>query len=217
MADEQTQANPSPAPQSTPAPSTAPTIAPEVQAMIEAARQQAYNAGAADARRSLESKLKPPPAPVARTEPAPEQRNTPAPVTDALAILRLRDDFDDAIGDLTLTGPQKKFLREQVMATQPADVAAYVRTFAEVWAKPAPSTPTNQPTATPSPGAPATQAHPVTANGAPSNATTVTTPDVPIYKRTREQQEALAREMGPKAFIERHMRELRERNVRVRG
>lgn len=214
MTDEQTPNTSNPAPQTTLAPSSTATVTPEVQAMIEAAKQQAYNAGAADGRRSTEAKFKVQPAPAARTESTSEQRNTTAPAEDALTILRLRDDFDDAIGDLSLSASQRKFLRERVMAERPNDVGGYVKSFAEVWTKP---TATNQNPALTAPAEIANQAHPVTANGAPSNATTVTTPDVPIYKRTREQQDALAREMGPSKFVERHMRELRERNVRVRG
>ena len=114
------------------------------------------------------------------------------------------------------------FLKELVNTPSPTGYESrgqrvwldYVKSFAEVWTKP---TATNQNPALTAPAEIANQAHPVTANGAPSNATTVTTPDVPIYKRTREQQDALAREMGPSKFVERHMRELRERNVRVRG
>ena len=63
MTTEQTMTDaPSAPPPAAPAPQpAAPTITPEVQALIEAAKSSAYNAGAKDARLALEAKFKSPP------------------------------------------------------------------------------------------------------------------------------------------------------------
>ena len=124
----------------------------------EAARQ-AHDAAWAEARKRYSSKPAPSAAeaPQPRTEPTPEPS---APQPDPLAILKLRDDFDDATADLQLAATQRRFLRERVMAERPSDVAAYVRGFVDVWgskpAAPAATTNVTNP-------APTTSAQPATA------------------------------------------------------
>jgi hypothetical protein len=206
MTTEQTMTDaPSTPPPAAPAPQpAAPTITPEVQALIEAAKSSAYNAGAKDARIALEAKFKSPPSapPAAVTPPA-----APSPV-DALAILKLRDDFDDATADLGLPSVQKKFLREQVMATRPPDVSAFVRSFVDVWG-PKPAAPTastvtiNQPVTTPAtPNAPPVVSRPAAPAPQP------VADDAPILSMTPDQRIELERRIGNKAFTDRLMREL---------
>lgn len=205
MTTEQTMTDaPSTPPPAAPAPQpAAPTITPEVQALIEAAKSSAYNAGAKDARLALEAKFKSPPS----APPAAPPQPAPAPV-DALAILKLRDDFDDATADLGLPSVQKKFLREQVMATRPPDVSAFVRSFVDVWgpkpAAPAASTVTlNQPVTTPvTPHAPPVVSRPA------APALQPVADDAPILSMTPDQRIELERRIGNKAFTDRLMREL---------
>jgi hypothetical protein len=182
---------------------TSPAITPEIQAMIDAARAEGRNSGAADARRALEGKFKSPPS----APPAAPPQPAPAPV-DALAILKLRDDFDDATADLGLPSAQKKFLREQVMATRPPDVSAFVRSFVDVWgpkpAATAASTVTiNQPVTTPAtPHAPPVVSRPAAPAPQP------VADDAPILSMTPDQRIELERRIGNKAFTDRLMREL---------
>jgi hypothetical protein len=205
MTTEQTMTDaPSTPPPAAPAPQpAAPTITPEVQALIEAAKSSAYNAGAKDARLALEAKFKSPPS----APPAAPPQPAPAPV-DALAILKLRDDFDDATADLGLPSAQKKFLREQVMATRPPDVSAFVRSFVDVWgpkpAATAASTVTiNQPVTTPAtPHAPPVVSRPAAPAPQP------VADDAPILSMTPDQRIELERRIGNKAFTDRLMREL---------
>ena len=96
-----------------------------VQAMIEAATQRAFNSGAAAARREAEARQ-------AKPKAETKTDTTPSADGDTLSILALRDAFDDATGDLTLTAKQKKFLRDRVMKERPDDVAAFVGDAVEV-------------------------------------------------------------------------------------
>lgn len=209
MTTEQTMTDaPSAPPPAAPAPQpAAPTITPEVQALIEAAKSSAYNAGAKDARLALEAKFKSPPSapPAATPQPA------PAPV-DALAILKLRDDFDDATADLQLAAAQKKFLREQVMAQRPSDVAAYVRGFVDVWGnKPAASAATTTNVTNP---APATPAQPATAMPGTTPPATVTA-DTPLTSLGKTDLDAAIRRLGPHEFSKRWMSELANTGKRI--
>ncbi len=206
MTTEQTMTDaPSTPPPAAPAPQpAAPTITPEVQALIEAAKSSAYNAGAKDARLALEAKFKSAPSapPAATPQPA------PTPV-DALAILKLRDDFDDATADLGLPSAQRRFLREQVMTQRPPDVSAFVRSFVDVWGpKPAATTAAstvtiNQPVTTPAtPNAPPVVSRPAAPAPQP------VADDAPILSMTPDQRIELERRIGNKAYTDRLMREL---------
>ena len=211
MADEQ---NPNTADPSTPtapaAPSSPPAITPDIQAQIEAAKREAYNAGAAATRRAFEEKLKtaaPKPAEAPTAAPA-----APSAAPDALAILKLRDDFDDATADLNLPGVQKKFLREQVMSQRPPDVAAFVKQFVDVWG-PKPSV-TTAPVTTPTA---ATTAAPAPAQSMPAAAPPAIptlTADTPLLSILRQDPTAVAAlaERDPAAFVAR----LRQEYSRVR-
>ncbi len=194
-----------PAPQS-----AAPAITPEIQALIEAARAEGRNSGAAETRRAFEAKQRQPsaaPAPQPRTETPPEPQAHP----DPLAILKLRDDFDDATADLQLAAPQRRFLREQVMATRPPDVAAFVRGFVDVWgskpAAPAATTNVTNP-------APTTSAQPATAMLGTTPPATVTA-DTPLTSLGKTDLDAAIRRLGPHEFSKRWMSELAASGKRI--
>ena len=128
----------------------------------------------------------------------PPKNDPPDGAADALAILKIRDAFDDAISDLTLTGAQKKFARDLVMKERPADVAAYVSNLVELggWnVKPNPgngSPPPNggsQPAPSPAPSGP-----PVTAGPPPS--APAARDDIPFHKMSPAQRDAYVRQHG---------------------
>lgn len=212
------------APPAAPAPQPAgPVITPEIQALIDAAKSSAYNAGAKDARTSIEAKLRgqdpKPPAP-----PAPAAPRSDAP--DALAILAIRDAFDDAMGDITLKASQRKLLRTAVMRDQPKDVAAYVATFVADagWTTsaapaaataPPPVAPPTQPITAP-PGAPVTDRSP------PPPAYVVTDSTPLLQMKPHDRDAVLAKyiaelgvERGNAKFADRYMEELKRDAVRV--
>ena len=197
-----------PAPQS-----AAPTITPEVQALIEQARAEGRNSGAAETRRAMEAKLRgqaPAPQPAAQSR---AESNTPDPAAaDPLAILKLRDDFDDATADLGLPATQRRFLREQVMAQRPSDVAAFVRGFVDVWgAKPAATAAT---TTTDTNPAPANPAHPATAMPGTTPPVTVTA-DTPLTSLGKTDLDAAIRRLGVHEFSKRWFSELATTGKRI--
>lgn len=215
MADEQNQ-NPDATPNGTPqaAPAPQPVAAPSTQVDIEAIKREAYNAGAAAARRAHEGKAPAnPPPPKSEPQPAP-QSDPPG----TLAILKLRDDFDDATADLSMAAAQKRFLRERVMAERPSDVAGYVRTFAETWGiktvNPAPA-PNGAalPGQAPQPGAPSPPPTPMPAGSPPSK---VVTEDTPILALSSADRIDLARRIGPFEFRKRLMGQLAVSGERFR-
>ena len=225
MTTEATQVDSTnPAPQAAPAPQPiASTITPEIQAMIDAAKSSAYNAGAKDARTSIEAKIRgqdpKPPAPTP----------TPAPRTDDLdarALISLRDAFDDAVGDLTLKATQRKLLRTAVMRDAPTDVTKYVADFVAdaAWTSTAPAViaapahtlaPTPQPIIAP-PGAPVT-------DRSPPPPPYVVTDSTPLVQMRPHDRDAVLKKLiaehgwqkGNDVFAERFMSELKGDNVRV--
>lgn len=226
MTTEATQVDPAmPAPPAAPAPQpAAPMITPEIQALIDAAKSSAYNAGAKDARTSIEAKLRgQDPKPPTPTPTAPR-----ADATDALAILAIRDAFDDAMGDLTLKASQRKLLRTAVMRDQPKDVAAYVASFVADagWNQAAPAAvtapaPAAAPVTPPQPiiappGAPVTDRSPPP----PAYVVTDSTPLLQMKPHDREAVLAkyiaeLGNEKGNAKFADRYMEELKRDAVRV--
>jgi hypothetical protein len=221
MADEQNPNTDTTNTQAAPAqqPGTgSPQITPEIQAMIDAAKaeaaQQAKNAAWAEARRTFEAKQKQSGAQAPQTQ-APKADAPASSGQDAMALIKLRDDFDDAVGDLSLTGAQKKFLRDMVMEKRPDDVGGYVSNFVQLsgWKAAGSSNP-----ATPAPESPAPKTHsgpPVTGSGAPANPTNVVTDDTPILRLSEDARKALLNRIGPAAYVERMRKEFR--TVRVRG
>lgn len=209
MADsipQPTQPVESPAPAApAPQPASAPAVTPDIQAMIESARREAYNSGAADTRRALAGKPPRQPATTTATE-QPDQ--APAPSVDALSLIRLRDEFDDATADLNLGGQQRRFLREQVMSQRPANVSDFVRQFVSVWGgPPAPQSPhqvtaNHQAPPTTAPTATAQLTAPVTAGSPPPPPPAVRT-DQRIVDMTPRDRAALAKSIGTMAFRDR--------------
>ena len=196
-----------PAPQS-----AAPAITPEIQAMIDAARAEGRNSGAAETRRAMEAKLRgQAPAPQPAAQPRAESNTLDPAAADPLAILKLRDDFDDATADLGLPATQRRFLREQVMSQRPSDVAAFVRGFVDVWgAKPAASTATTNVTNP----APATPAHPATPMPGTTPPVTVTA-DTPLTSLGKTDLDAAIRRLGVHEFSKRWFSELAMTGKRI--
>lgn len=192
------------APPSTVAPSTAPAISPELLALIDERVNQAYDRGAADARRSLRKQQQAAQAqPAPRAEPS-EPQTAPAQV-DVTSLMKLRDDFDDAISELTLTAAQKKLLREHVMEKRPADVASYIQDFVGALGigKPAAQN------AAPTPPQPVVATQPATPMQGSSPPARVVTSDVRIVDMSPADRAAYAAKIGPTKFRDQHMAELR--------
>lgn len=208
-------ANETPSTPTAPAPqSPAPTITPEIQALIEAARAEGRNSGAAETRRAFEARQQRPQA--SAPQPAAQPRaesNTPDPATpDPLAILKLRDDFDDATADLALAAPQRRFLREQVMTQRPPDVAAFVRGFVDVWgAKPAAPAATTTNVTNPAPATPAQPATPMPGTTPPVTVTA----DTPLTSLGKSDLDAAIRRLGPHEFAKRWFAELASTGKRI--
>ncbi len=205
-------------PPAPPAPATpaAPVVTPEVQALINQAAQAAHNAAWKQARETFETKQGKPGAP--QPPPKPTETNAPATPPDFVSLMKLRDDFDDAIGDLTLTGAQKKFLREHVMEKRPDDVGGYLRTFTEtLGVGKQPSTPVAPVATTTPPGAPAPATGPHITERPVPPASHVVTEDTPILSLSLADREALRSKLGDIAYAERFRRELKEKQVRVRS
>lgn len=214
-----TQQPPAPAPQGQ-APSAL-TITPEIQAAIDAAARdaatKAHNAAWKQAREKYEK-----PANGGHQQPPTPPKQDPPPNgngQDALAIIALRDAFDDAISDLSLSGAQKKFVRELVMKERPSDVADYVSNFVTLsgWNnKPTPAAPAtgSQPAQPANPASPA--GPPVTSRGAPPPAGTPTD-DTPILSLSESDRKALIAKIGDVKYAERMLKEMARDNVRVRS
>ncbi len=205
------------APVTPPANPGTPAVTPEVQALIDQARAdertKTSNSVWKQAREKYEkgSGGQPPSPP--KTEPNGNGQ-------DVLAILATRDAFDDATSDLSLTGAQKKFVRDLVMKERPTDVAEYVSNFVTLsgWSNSKPIPPAApatgvQPALPANPAVPANP--PVTSRGTPPPAAGPTD-DTPIMSMSEADKRALADKIGPKAFAERHLRELTKSNTRIR-
>jgi hypothetical protein len=129
MADEletpDTNATPQAEPAAQPAAGATTLTLEQVQTMIAEATQKAHDSAYAKARRDYEGKQPKPP----KTETKNETKPTEA---DPLAILALRDSFDEAIDGLTINAAQKKFLRDRVLKERPDDVKDFIANAVEV-------------------------------------------------------------------------------------
>lgn len=199
-----------PTPPAAPAPQPGAYSQADVDRLVSEASRKAHDAAWAEARRREAATRQRPAAadaPQPRTETPPEPQAHP----DPLAILKLRDDFDDATADLQLAAPQRRFLREQVMATRPPDVAAFVRGFVDVWgskpAAPAATTSVTNP-------APTTSAQPATAMLGTTPPATVTA-DTPLTSLGKTDLDAAIRRLGPHEFSKRWMSELAASGKRI--
>jgi hypothetical protein len=140
----------------------------------------------------------------------------PATPADALTLLQLRDDFDDATTGLTLDGGQRKFLRGLVMDKRPSDVATFVKETIDMLGlgkTPQPSTPASSPAATPPGSPPAPQGHPVTAGPPPSPP--APRDDIPYHAMSPAQRAAYVAKHGTIATKNKIFSEMA--NVRVTG
>jgi len=187
-------------------------LPPEAIAWIEAEKRKASDAAAAAARKAALGKGSPAPAP---TPPAPQPAASGA--DDAIAILALRDAFDDAIGDLPIKSTQKSLVREAVMRDRPTDVSAYVSRFIERagWNSAAPAAPQPAAPAAPAP-APQAPAVPSTHRAPP--------PPAPVFTENTSiltiasggnfaAVDRLVEELGVDKFNERLMAELKRTKV----
>lgn len=106
-----------------PATQSASVVSPEIQEMINAAVKKAQDSAFANARRVFEGKE-------AKGRPKADEQSTQT-ADDPLALIALRDSFDDAIADMNLTKGQRQILREEIMSKRPSDVAGHVAQFVE--------------------------------------------------------------------------------------
>lgn len=212
MPDENTTTAPDPTsmPPAAPAPQPGAYSQADVDRLVSEASRKAHDAAWAEARRREAATRQ---RPAAAEAPQPRTETTePQNHADPLAILKLRDDFDDATADLQLAAPQRRFLREQVMTQRPPDVAAFVRGFVDVWGnKPAASAATTANVTNP---APATPAQPATAMPGTTPPATVTA-DTPLTSLGKTDLDAAIRRLGPHEFSKRWMSELANTGKRI--
>lgn len=190
-----------PAPQS-----AAPTITPEVQALIEAARAEGRNSGAAETRRALEGKLRGQAPPAAPSQPTAQPAAPPAQPVDHLALRS----FDRAMRRYDLPDEALAVVEEDFAHAKPTDPAAWVaaRAAAYGWRQLSAATPA---TSTPTPATPATATPtnhtPVTSGGPPPPAPPVRD-DMRILDMSIADRNALLAKHGPIEFSARLRREL---------
>ena len=214
MSDE---ANPT-TPQATstpaaPAPQPASALTPEIQAMIEDARKQAFDSGAASVRRALEGKLRgqaPQPAP--QPQAAPQASAPAAPSVDYQALRS----FDRAMRRFDLSDDALAVVEEDFARANPSDPAAWVtsRASAYGWRQ---HGVTQTAMSTPSPATAPASATPMPGSTPP--ATPVLTADTPIMTLLRAdptQVDRLAQELGPSKFSARMIDEWRRTGQRVK-
>lgn len=213
------QQPPAPAPQANG--NGAPAITPDVQALIDAAARDAATKAHNAAWKQAREKYEKPPAnggqPPKPSEPAQPPPNGNA--ADAFAsLIQLRDDFDDAVGELALESGQKKFLRNLVMEKRPSDVAQFVTETVSLLGlgkKPTPAAPApgQQPAQSAQPAVP--NGPPITSRAAPPPAG-APTDDTPIMSMSEADRKALIAKIGDVKYAERMLKEMARDNVRVR-
>jgi hypothetical protein len=194
-----------PAPQS-----AAPAITPEIQALIDAARVEGRNSGAAETRRALEAKIKPHPSAAA---PQPAAPATPPPAASPPEYQAMRS-FDRAMRRFDLSDEALAVVEEDFARANPSDPTAWVTARASAYGWKQLGATTMTPPVQP-PAAPQASANPVTGNGAPSNPAHVVTGDVPIYRMSVADRSATLARLGPAKYVERMQAELRRDQVRV--
>lgn len=163
--------------------------------------------------------------PAAQPAPATTATQRTADPADALALIELRDAFDDAVGDLSLKAKQRALLRTSVMRDRPADVGAYVAKFVDDagWSM-STTTPTQATSAPVAQAAAATAqpAHPVTDRSPPPPSYVVTESTPLLQMKPHDRDAALAKlvaqhgvDKGNAMYVERYMAELTRDRVRV--
>lgn len=209
MADETNPNPPDVNTQPAPAPQAAATISPDVQALIEAAKREAYNAGAATTRRAFEERLKSKESPKPEA-PQPTATASPAPAVDVSSeIARLRT-FDRALGRFDLPDAARDIIEADFNLAKPADPAAWIQARSEAygWKRLGASTSTSIPAAsavtTP---APAPSGQPVVTRPA-SPVPPPISDDAPILSMTPDQRLALEQRIGNAEYVKRLFGEL---------
>jgi hypothetical protein len=193
--------------------SAAPAITPEIQAMIEAARVEGRNSGAAETRRALEGKIKGQgPNATQHQQSAPQPSAPPAVAVDHMALRA----FDRSLGKFDLTDDAMAVVEEDFARANPPDPVAWVtaRASAYGWRPRGATTATT--TTTPA-TAPATTPAPMPGSTPP--ATPVVTNDTPImslYRADPSQVARLQADLGAKKFVERLQAEWRATGLRVK-
>lgn len=177
----------------------APAITPEIQAMIDAARAEGRNSGAADARRAIEGKIRGQAPQPAQPQPSPPQATHP----DAPSDYKLMRLFDRTISKFDLSDEALTVVEEDFARANPSDPVTWVTSRANAYgwrprgaAQPA--------TSTQSPATPASPPSPMPGSTPP--ATPVLTSDTPIMTILRSdpsQVDRLAAQLGPRKFSER--------------
>ena len=193
-----------------------PSFTPEQLAYIESEKTRVSNAAAAAARReALGRQAKPggDPPPATRAEPA-----APVAAPDAMTVVSRLRAFDRAANRYGLSDSARDILEQDFNAASPQDPAAWVQQRADAFGWKASGT---APTATTPPAA-------TVPGAAPSVAGTMTPPpmpggaaparvidaNTPIMQRSRADQAALAKQLGPFEFKKRLMSELAESGQR---
>lgn len=193
--------------------SAAPAITPEIQAMIEAARVEGRNSGAAETRRAMEGKVRAQGPNAPQHQPAAPQPSAPPAVAVDHMALRA---FDRSLGKFDLTDDAMAVVEEDFARANPPDPVAWVAARANAYGwrpRGAPAA-----TITPSPAAaPATPPTPMPGSTPP--ATPVLTNDTPIMSLLHadpSQVAKLSADLGAKKFVERMQAEWRATGLRVK-
>jgi hypothetical protein len=136
---------------------TTPVITPEIQALIDAEKQKAHDAGAAAARRALEGKSQKPQEPAKQAPPA-APGATGLSMQEVQSMMAQQSAFDRAVGKAGISDEAVGVLAALRSVENPADVSAWVAQKARLFATaPAaagqPTTPNNTPTLKPVPPA----------------------------------------------------------------
>lgn len=200
-----TQAAPAPQP-------AAPAITPEIQAMIDAARAEGRNSGAADTRRALEAKLRNQAPNAAQPQQAASQPQAPAAQSVDYQAMR---SFDRAMRRFDLTDAALAVVEEDFARANPSDPTAWVtaRATAYGWRQLGATATPAATTSTPAPATPATATTmptnhaPVTSGGPPPPAPAVRD-DMRILDMSIADRNALLAKHGPIEFSARLRREL---------
>lgn len=198
--------------QAAPAPQPAtPAITPEVQVMIEAARAEGRNSGAAETRRALEAKIRGQAPNAAQPQPAASQPQAAAGHPPDHQTMR---SFDRAMRRFDLSDDALSVVEEDFARANPSDPTAWVtaRATAYGWRLlGATATPANA--STPAPATPAnamtmpTNHAPVTSGGPPPPAPPVRS-DMRILDMSVADRSAVLALHGPIEFSARLRREL---------
>jgi hypothetical protein len=208
-------------PPATAQPANPPEFTPAQLAWIEAEKTRASNAAAANARRAEQARQKPGGEPPAAQPPAAPQ------AVDVSAEFARERAFGRALGRFDLNDKALTLTEREFATAKPADPVAWLEERADAygWKRlGAPPNGNGQPASGGAPALnPALSGPPVTSRGAPPSPSGPTD-DTPILSMSRSDQAALLSKLvsqhgyveGNRKFAERHERELKDRNVKVR-